>query len=68
VNTNVPEEGLRTTQRLASEYQAFSTPTILWRAGGSSTWNTMPASDGSTGGGRPYEQLAQLIESANSEG
>ena len=67
VNTNTPEAGLRVTQRLASEYQAFSTPTIMWRAGGSSTWNTMPTADGNTGGGRPFDQLAQLIENANSE-
>jgi protein-disulfide isomerase len=66
LNTNEPEAGLRTVQRLAAEYQAYSTPTILWRAGGSATWNTMPTADGQTGGGRSFEDIARLIESANS--
>jgi protein-disulfide isomerase len=66
VNTNTPDAGLLTTQRLATEYQVDSIPTIIWRAGGSATWNTMPTADGQTGGGRSFEDIARLIESANS--
>lgn len=58
VNSNQSDAALLTARNLAADYGIDSTPTLMYRLGGTTTWT--PVS-----GGREYEVIARLIEQAN---
>jgi protein-disulfide isomerase len=67
MNTNRADRALTETNRVAQKYGANATPTILYRLRGQTDWQALPTADGQIGGGRPYEQLAELIRQANAQ-
>jgi len=68
MNSNTADAAIIATQRVAQEINADSTPTVFYRYRGESQWRTLITSGGQIGGGRPYDQLAELIRRANQEG
>lgn len=67
MNSNQADAGITTSRRLALEVGADSTPTVIYRMNGSERWLTFPSSDGSIGGGRPYETIAAIVQQANQQ-
>ncbi|NJL92250.1 MAG: thioredoxin domain-containing protein [Anaerolineae bacterium] len=67
MSTNISDPAIIQARRIAREYGVDSTPTVLYRLNTAERWNGLPDQDGSLGGGRPYETLAQIIRSANQQ-